>query len=120
MQARRERRHVESYWVYLLHCSDGSYYAGITGNVDARIYQHNHGLDGPRSYTKRRRPVKLLFAALYFDVEQAIAFEKQVKGWSRAKKEALVRGDYSALQRLARNYASLRTGDQGRASTGSA
>ena len=100
---------MKNYWVYLLRCSDGSFYAGVTGNIDARLHQHRCGFDGPRSYTHHRRPVTLVFATLYYDVNAAIAFEKQLKGWSRAKKEALVRTDFAEVRRLARNYAQFRT-----------
>jgi putative endonuclease len=90
----------------MLHCCDGSFYAGITSNVEARVFQHNAGADGKTSYTFRRRPVKLVFATLYYDVVQAIQFEKQLKGWSRAKKLALAQGDYELLKRLARRNGS--------------
>jgi putative endonuclease len=114
---------VKNYWVYLLRCSDSKFYAGITGNIDARLYQHNNGLDGPKAFTYKRRPVTLVFAALYYDVNQAIAFETQVKGWSHAKKEALTRGDFEEIRRLARNYTQFLRGQgdrRSRASTGSA
>jgi putative endonuclease len=101
----------------MLHCYDGSFYVGVTSNVEARVFRHNAGADGKRSYTFRRRPVKLVFATLYYDVVQAIQFQKQLKGWSRAKKLALADADYELLKRLARSNVMLR---QAHASTGSA
>jgi putative endonuclease len=87
-------------FVYILRCADGSYYVGSTrGSLDDRIAQHNAGtLDG---YTARRRPVILVFQQDFDRITDAIAAERQLKGWSRAKKEALMRGDYEALRGLA-------------------
>ncbi len=88
------------YRVYILLCSDGSYYTGSTSDVEKRVYQHQEGLI-PGSYTFSRRPVKLLWCSeevpRYSD---ALAFEHQVKGWSRAKKEALIRGDFKAIHEI--------------------
>jgi putative endonuclease len=86
--------------VYILRCADGSYYVGITrGTLDDRVAQHSAGnYDG---YTARRRPVILVFAQEFERITDAIAAERQLKGWSRAKKEALIRGDYDALPKLA-------------------
>jgi putative endonuclease len=89
--------------VYILRCSDASYYVGITRtSLDDRVAQHNAGnYDG---YTARRRPVILVFAQEFERITDAIAAERQLKGWSRAKKEALIRGDYEALPKLARGW----------------
>ena len=88
-------------FVYILLCADGSYYVGSTrGLLERRVAEHNAGqMDG---YTARRRPVVLLWAQEFDRITDAIAMERRVKGWSRAKKEALVRGDFDALQALAR------------------
>jgi putative endonuclease len=88
--------------VYILRCSDGSYYTGLTKQeIEARVWEHNAGVyDG---YTKKRRPVELVFTETYDRIIDAIARERQIKGWSRAKKEALIRYDYEALPELARN-----------------
>ncbi len=102
---------MRHYSVYILKCSDGSYYTGVTNDVDRRLYEHQSGYD-EKSYTFKRRPVELLFAEHFYDVIRAIAFEKQVKGWSRAKKEALIRGDWEALKELAKSKAS-KEGDKG-------
>jgi putative endonuclease len=75
--------------VYILRCRDGSYYTGLTKqNIEARVWEHNAGIyDG---YTARRRPVTLVFTETYDRIIDAIARERQIKGWSRAKKEALM------------------------------
>ena len=87
-------------WMYILECSDGSYYVGSTNDLERRIWEHNEGLGG--KYTARRRPVKLVYAAEFASIAEAYEREKQVQGWGRAKREALIDGDYAALQELAR------------------
>ena len=84
---------MKQYFVYILLCSDNSYYTGVTNNLERRIYEHENGLD-PSSYTFKRRPLKLVFHEMFYDINQAIAFEKQIKGWRRAKKEAIINGDW--------------------------
>ena len=86
--------------VYILLCADGSYYTGLTRKeVDTRVSEHNNGVFG--GYTALRRPVRLVYSA-YFDLlTEAIETERRIKGWSRAKKAALIRGDYEALSALA-------------------
>ena len=86
-------------YVYMLECSDGSYYVGSTrAGLDQRVAEHNAGkYDG---YTKGRRPVKLVFAQEFQQITDAIVAERQIKGWSRAKKEALIRGDYEGVARI--------------------
>lgn len=87
--------------VYVLRCADGSYYVGIAReDLERRVWEHQTGAFP--GYTSRRRPVELVFATEFQRFDEAIAFERQVKGWSRAKKEALIRGDFDALQALAR------------------
>jgi len=89
-------------FVYMIRCSDGSYYVGTTrATLDERIGQHNAGsFDG---YTARRRPVTLV--AQEFDrTTDAIAAERQLKGWRRAKKEALIKRDFEALRELSKAY----------------
>jgi putative endonuclease len=88
------------FWVYLLRCADGSYYAGHTDNLEGRLWQHQHGIGC--EWTKRRRPVKLAWYAEAPTREEALAFERRIKGWTRAKKEALIRGDWAEVGRLAR------------------
>ncbi|MCR8557704.1 GIY-YIG nuclease family protein [Mucilaginibacter sp. BJC16-A38] len=93
---------MKQYFAYILLCSDNSYYTGITNNLESRLYDHENGVD-PKSYTFKRRPVKLVFHEMFHDVNQAIAFEKQVKGWRRAKKEAIINGDWHLLPGLSKN-----------------
>src|SRR5690606_11243959 len=78
--------------VYILQCSDGSYYVGSTRNLAARLHQHQQGSGA--EYTKRRRPVELIWSYAFDSVVDAFAAEKRVQGWSRAKREALMRGDF--------------------------
>jgi putative endonuclease len=82
--------------VCVLQCADGSYYVGSTRNtLEKRMAEHETGLfDG---YTARRRPVTLVFNQQFDRMENAIPAERQIKGWRREKKEALIRGDYDAL-----------------------
>ena len=88
--------------IYILRCADGSYYTGVTRRtVDERVSEHAQGLiEG--CYTKSRRPVTLVFSEHYERVDEAIAAERRIKGWSRAKKEAYMRGDFEALVSLAK------------------
>ena len=90
-------------WVYILKCADGRYYVGTHRGEDPRLReaQHNAGFD-PKAWTYPRRPVQLIWAIDYARADQAIAVERQLKGWSRAKKEAAMRGDWSLLPELAR------------------
>ena len=87
-------------WMYILECSDGSYYVGSTKNLERRLWEHNEGLGA--KYTARRRPVELVYAAEFASIAEAYEREKQVQGWGRAKREALICGDYDALPELAR------------------
>lgn len=86
--------------VYIVRCEDGSYYTGLTKQaVEARVWEHNEGIyDG---YTAKRRPVGLVFTETYDRIVDAIARERQIKGWSRAKKEALIALAYERLPELA-------------------
>jgi tRNA/rRNA methyltransferase len=84
---------------YLLRCADGHYYAGHTDDLNARIAQHQAG--AIPGYTQKRRPVTLVWSESFPERDQAFAAERQIKGWSRAKKEALIRGDFEALRQLA-------------------
>jgi predicted GIY-YIG superfamily endonuclease len=92
-----------AFWVYILRCSDGSYYVGHTDNLEQRIEQHGSGELG--GYTSTRRPVVLLHAEDFPTRDEAFAAERQIKGWSRKKKEALIRGDWEEVRRLARGRA---------------
>ena len=85
----------------MLKCSDGSFYVGVTNNLDQRVAQHNAGND-PSSYTFKKRPVELVYHQMFDEPNAAIAYEKKLKGWSHAKKMALMNGDFNALSGLAK------------------
>ena len=93
-----------TFFVYILRCADGSYYAGHTDDLETRIAAHERGeIEG---YTRKRRPIELVFAEEVRTREEALARERQVKGWSRAKKEALMKGNWKRLQWLSRSHGS--------------
>tara|TARA_R110002072_G_scaffold275142_3_gene436252 strand:+ start:4977 stop:5267 length:291 start_codon:yes stop_codon:yes gene_type:complete len=92
---------MKVFHVYILECSDTSYYTGFTGNLNKRYTQHQTGYY-KSCYTYKRRPVELVFMADFTNPEMAIAFEKQVKKWSRAKKKALIDGKLDDLVQLAK------------------
>ena len=87
--------------VYMLRCADGRYYVGSARRgLDRRVSEHNNGTyDG---YTAKRLPVVLVWAEHFPEITDAIAAERQIKGWSRSKKEALIRGDSEMIKLLAR------------------
>ena len=88
-------------WLYILRCSDGSYYVGTTRtSLESRVTQHNAGTF--QSYTLTRRPVELIYSQWFDRITDAIENERKVKKWSRAKKEAFIRGDFGSLQQLAK------------------
>ena len=88
-----------SFWVYMLRCSDNSYYIGHTDNLEKRLVEHQAGEIGGSTCT--RRPVRLVFSDEFPTREEALARERQIKGWGRRKKEALIRGDWAEVSRLA-------------------
>jgi len=104
-------------WVYILECSDGSYYTGSTSNIEKRISEHRIGTY--QGYTANRRPVKLLWSEHFSDIKYAIAAEQQIKGWTRKKKEALMRGDFETLVELSKSKKSPDTRKQRHGSTSS-
>lgn len=89
-------------WVYILECADGSFYVGSARDVDARVEQHQLGLGA--AYTRRpgRGPVRLAWATEFASVGEAYQAEKQIQGWSRAKRLALIEGRFTDLPALAR------------------
>ncbi len=93
--------------MYILQCADGSYYTGSTNNLELRLAQHQTG-EGA-NHTKKRLPVKLVYYEEYQRIDEAFYREKQVQGWRREKKEALIRGDYNLLPELAIAYRDLDT-----------
>ena len=84
------------FFVYLLRCSDGSYYAGHTEDLESRLASHQEGLVS--GYTQSRRPVTLVWADETSSRAEALQVERQIKGWTRSKKEALVRGGWEAMR----------------------
>ena len=90
-----------TFYTYILRCSDGTYYTGHTDDLDTRMAQHAVGIGS--KYTAKRLPVELLWVTDCQTREQAFELEKQVQGWSRRKKEALMRGDFDALPELSRS-----------------
>jgi predicted GIY-YIG superfamily endonuclease len=89
-----------AFWTYLLRCVDGRYYAGHTDNLELRIAQHQSGITG--GFTLHRRPVTVLWSQEFSSRYEVLSAEWQIKGWSRAKKEALVDGDWDEISRLAK------------------
>jgi putative endonuclease len=88
-------------WLYILRCADSSYYVGSTRTeLETRVAQHQAGLFG--GYTSTRRPVQVIYSEYFDRIVDAIAAERKVKGWSRAKKEALMANDFRRLQELSR------------------
>ena len=100
----------EGQWVYyptpVSGCSDASYYVGHTDDVETRVSDHNAG--GLSAYTRKRRPVKLVFAEEFQTREEALARERQLQGWSRAKKEALISGNWERVRLLSRSAAEIK------------
>ena len=92
----------QRFFVYILHCVDGTYYVGSTADVTARVEIHNSG-QGPR-FTASRRPVRLVHSAPFDTMAEARLREIQIKKWSRAKKEALISGDIQVLHSLSRRH----------------
>jgi predicted GIY-YIG superfamily endonuclease len=88
------------FYVYILRCADGSYYTGHTNDRDARVAAHHRG--ELKAYTSSRLPVVLVFSQEFPTREEALASERQIKGWSRQKKEAMIRGDWDEVRRLAK------------------
>jgi predicted GIY-YIG superfamily endonuclease len=88
------------FWVYLLRCADGSYYAGHTDALEGRLWQHQQGTCC--DWTSRRRPVELVWCEAAPTRYEALAFERRIKGWTRAKKEALIASDWDRISWLAR------------------
>ena len=91
-------------YVYILRCSDGSYYTGTYrgADIETRVSEHKLGVY-PNAYTASRRPVKLLWSKAFQRAEDAIKLERQIKGWSRKKKEAFMKGDWGEVSRLSKS-----------------
>ena len=88
------------YVVYILECFDGSYYTGSTHDINKRLWQHEQGVE-TSAYTYSRRPVKLIWTSEECkNFSHALRWERQIKGWSRAKKQALVRSDFDQIHEI--------------------
>ena len=90
---------MKTYYVYILKCADGLFYTGFTNDISRRFNEHQQGLN-KSCFTFKRRPLELIFHQEFNDVKQAIYFEKKIKGWTRLKKQALIKGDFDMLQIL--------------------
>lgn len=88
--------------MYILHCFNGQYYTGSTNDLERRMLEHNKG-EGA-NFTRKHLPVKLIYFEEFDRIDEAFYREKQVRGWSRKKKEALIKGDHEKLPDLSRNY----------------
>ena len=85
-------------YLYILHCADGLYYTGSTNDIEKRLYQHQNG-EGA-NFTKKHLPLELVYLEEFQRVDDAYFKEKQVQGWSRKKKEALINGEFNKLHEL--------------------
>ena len=94
-----------AFYVYILLCSDSSFYTGQTDNLEKRIYEHIAGKIAG-CYTFNRRPIKLVYFHEFPTREEALAAERQIKGWSHKKKEAMIQGDWAEVSRLANSVQS--------------
>ena len=90
---------MKHYYVYILKCHDDPYYTGVTSNLERRLIEHEDK-KYPKCYTASRLPVELVFFERFYNPIHAIDFEKQVKGWSRNKKEALINRNWEKLKEL--------------------
>ena len=90
-------------FMYILECSNGQFYTGSTKNLNRRLAQHQAG-EGAANFTKKHLPVKLVYYEEYDRIDVAFYREKQIQGWSRKKKLALIRGEFDKLPELSRNY----------------
>ncbi len=96
-------------YMYILECNDGSYYTGSTLDLEYRFEQHQNGKGA--KYTRKQLPVKLVYFEEYDRIDEAFYREKQVQGWRREKKKALINGEYEKLSELSENYSQKRNKD---------
>lgn len=89
------------YFVYILKCNDNTYYTGVTNNIERRVAAHQEGTD-KKSYTYKRRPIQLVFYEEFSSIDFAIEKEKQIKKWSKKKKEALINKQFDKLPLLSK------------------
>jgi putative endonuclease len=105
-----------SFWAYMLHCNAGRFYVGHTDNLESRIAQHESG--AIKGFTRAYLPVNLVWSQEFATRHEALTAEKQIKGWSRAKKLALVRDDWDEISKLAKSRTGLRQAQAERMSGG--
>lgn len=89
------------YHVYILKCCDGTYYTGVTNDLERRVSEHINGIN-QNAYTYNRRPITVVFYTEFSTIEVAIEKERQIKKWSKQKKEALINGEYGRLPNLSK------------------
>jgi len=89
------------YFLYILNCADGTFYTGMTNNLERRLWEHESGVNED-AYTYSRRPVELQFYEEFTDVKLCIEFEKKIKKWSGKKKQSLIEKNWAKLQELAK------------------
>lgn len=92
---------MKTMYVYMLECSDESYYIGVTNDLERRFIEHEEGINR-NCYTYTRRPLKIVFYENFDNSNSAIAFEKQIKGWNRKKKDALINKQFHLLPELSK------------------
>ena len=94
---------MDGAWIYILECADAGFYTGLTkqGDPEGRVWEHNNRVY-VNAYTSKRLPVKLAYAEFYENISAAIESERRIKGWSRAKKLAMMKGDWESVMRLAK------------------
>jgi predicted GIY-YIG superfamily endonuclease len=100
-----------SFWAYMVHCNAGRLYVGHTDDLERRIAQHETG--AIPGFTRNYLPVRLVWCQEFATSDEAKAAEKQIKGWSRAKKLALIRGDWEEISRLSKSKTGLRQAQAG-------
>jgi predicted GIY-YIG superfamily endonuclease len=99
----------KEFTVYVLECGDGSYYTGMTASLERRFSDHQNGVD-PKAYTFSRRPVKLVWSQSFASEHEAFKTERQIKGWSRVKKEALIQKDWEEIHNIVKDERRRREG----------
>ena len=92
----------QKHFVYILKCADGSFYVGSATDIEDRLKRHNSG--NGAVFTAMRRPVKLVYWEPYQNLDDAIKRERQIKRWSRSKKEALIKGEFETLKKLSKSH----------------
>ena len=106
-----------SFWAYMLHCRGGAFYVGHTDDLEYRMGQHATG--AIKGFTSDRLPVKLVWSQEFSTRHEAKQAERQLKGWSRAKKMALIRGDWARISELAKGKKNGPSTSSGRTGSGS-